>query len=695
MKDNTDKIEFSYFCRSEVGNTRTENQDNYLVINKGDWLLAAVCDGMGGARGGDIASELAIDTIKQELLDSSSSPTATKLTEILEKANRRIYDFGNKNTDKKGLGTTASILVLDAEGFRTAHIGDSRIYRRSNGKASPITTDHTWANELLLSGGTENQIPESSPMNHMLTRSLGVSTKLQVDVFESTEVSKSDSYLLCSDGIYNYLKGDELDKIWNSSDINNQQLVDKLFNHCLSREGADNLTAIYISQASDKNTIITPEIIFGRGLSDEAVSSSNVSVSDYFKIDQDYFDSSNGKTIDKEERNFTSFSSLLIGALFALVIGLFVSKIRPVHNYQHQSKSEINDSVNLSVFKDLPPIEAGYSNRFEIPLNQLYVYIREKNLEVLKPKEDLYAQNAAKKSITYFNDDSIDRPIVWENERKRIQIIRNNFDNADKLKLANSDLNELENETKIFSAKEKSLIREQIFDLDEKIRQLNIESKEEADLYKKELYKYKEDTNSDEASVSTLNSEVELKVKAYLQLKAQFLTSSESKLEILAARISTFDSSLEPLLRRHKLLKDTSKYYADLLDKVIQTDEVLLKLRQNQKELVILQQDLKNQIKDDLVKILDELSAYKAGLSYTQILLRLERDRINRSIGLVDAYAVISEKRREEMISRMLEERSSLFRKYTEANKYINEEQESKQTIKLFFDESREKLGKI
>ena len=196
VTNNSASPAFSYFAKSDVGRKRKDNQDNFGIINKGKWLLAVVCDGMGGALGGDIASEIAVSVIIEAFKERKNSPTIEELRNVVLDANKKIFNFGIENPSKKGLGTTLSLVLLDRNGLSLVHVGDSRVMLLNSGVVRQLTIDHTWANELKASGELQDELKDSSPMSHMLTRSLGVSKDLIVDCSGPIDFEKGDQLVL-------------------------------------------------------------------------------------------------------------------------------------------------------------------------------------------------------------------------------------------------------------------------------------------------------------------------------------------------------------------------------------------------------------------------------------------------------------------------------------------------------------------
>ncbi len=231
---------------SDIGLLRERNEDHYLVMDEVG--LFVVCDGMGGHKGGQIASKLAVDCIKEYILglaaDSLGAEPISILNTAIDKANKLIWSQGQENLEWHEMGTTIIAAILRDEQLTVANVGDSSLYILRNGKLKKITRDHTLAEKMVADGLLKPGEKKSSAYNHVLTRALGVQDKVLIDNFEY-QLYTGDLVLLCSDGLNDMLEDNEIAFILNQ-DINVQNKVDALLDAALKKGGYDNITIILL-----------------------------------------------------------------------------------------------------------------------------------------------------------------------------------------------------------------------------------------------------------------------------------------------------------------------------------------------------------------------------------------------------------------------------------------------------------------
>lgn len=227
---------------SDVGRVRTVNQD--LPLERPN--LYAVADGMGGHVGGEVAARVAVETLDQAF---ERAPTVEGLREAFSEANAAVWHESQANTDLRGMGTTltAVALVGGSEGhdvLALANVGDSRAYVFSEGEMTQVTDDHSLAEERMRQGEMTEEEAAVHPQRHILTRALGVSSQVDVDMWE-LELHTGDRLLLCSDGLTNEVGNDEMADILGEVDDPAeaaQRLVDVANGH----GGADNITVVVV-----------------------------------------------------------------------------------------------------------------------------------------------------------------------------------------------------------------------------------------------------------------------------------------------------------------------------------------------------------------------------------------------------------------------------------------------------------------
>ena len=196
--------------RTDVGRVRETNQDACGTFDdpRGDRLFV-VADGMGGHRGGDVASSMAVEAIAGACA-ASDAPPPERLREALAAANRAIFERAEREPELGGMGTTVVALLLAREGSAwVAHVGDSRLYRLRDGGLEAVTSDHSLVAELQRQGYLDDAEAARHPRRHELLRSVGCVPEVEADVAEIA-FEPGDRLLLCTDGLCGYVEADSI-----------------------------------------------------------------------------------------------------------------------------------------------------------------------------------------------------------------------------------------------------------------------------------------------------------------------------------------------------------------------------------------------------------------------------------------------------------------------------------------------------
>lgn len=225
---------------SDIGQVREGNEDSYLVLDP----LYAVADGMGGHRGGEVASNLALQTIQR--MFSAQEGT---LTEQVEQANRAVFERSQNDRDVAGMGTTLTAALVQGPQVRLAHVGDSRAYLFRDGTLSLLTEDHTLVHKMLMEGEISESEAETHPHRSILTRALGVDGSVQVDE-EMVDMRDGDRLLLCTDGLTGMVSDDQIKAVLEET-REPQEAVDRLVRAANRAGGIDNITALIIDFTED------------------------------------------------------------------------------------------------------------------------------------------------------------------------------------------------------------------------------------------------------------------------------------------------------------------------------------------------------------------------------------------------------------------------------------------------------------
>jgi protein phosphatase len=250
------------FGLSDVGRRRLSNEDAFLVD---DALgLYVVADGMGGHNAGEVASGEAVDVLhgmvkrEQEALAAIDSlahdahtggdmPEAMRRTlrlveSAIQAATYMVFGLGQANPERKGMGTTMSVLLLRGSYAITAQVGDSRIYLVREGRAEQVTEDHTLVAWQLKKGLITAEEARHSKQKNVITRAVGSREYVQVDT-RCLPVREKDRFLLCSDGLHSYLDDREIGALHNGSV---EQAATRAVELANQRGGRDNITAVVV-----------------------------------------------------------------------------------------------------------------------------------------------------------------------------------------------------------------------------------------------------------------------------------------------------------------------------------------------------------------------------------------------------------------------------------------------------------------
>lgn len=238
-----------FFGKSDIGKRRSTNQDCFNITSLSDGsFLCTVCDGMGGANGGNIASEIASNVytsyIKEHIEDESENKQELIFRAIVE-ANSAVFKKASSDEVLNGMGTTLVSALIDKNGNATiVNVGDSRMYYLENETLTQITRDHSYVQHLVDIGQITVKEAENASIKNIIIRSIGNEKEANPDFFSLSV--KPDSYiLLCSDGLTNCLDNETITK--NISANSQEELascVDKLIDLANEAGGPDNITVI-------------------------------------------------------------------------------------------------------------------------------------------------------------------------------------------------------------------------------------------------------------------------------------------------------------------------------------------------------------------------------------------------------------------------------------------------------------------
>ncbi len=243
--------------KSDKGLVRPGNED-HLHLDQHNHVFA-VCDGMGGHQAGEVASLLAgeilhrsFNQFSEQLLNDSAlnidvpiPATGGLLLRSIRLANRAIHRKASADSNFAGMGTTIVALAFEADHLTVAHVGDSRAYRLDERDITPLTSDHSWLNEIQKSQQITIEEASSIVGKNIITRALGVREWVEVD-YRAFKIKPGDTFFLCSDGLCGYADDDEIARVAVKYHDNVDALVENLIQLALDRGAPDNVTVVAV-----------------------------------------------------------------------------------------------------------------------------------------------------------------------------------------------------------------------------------------------------------------------------------------------------------------------------------------------------------------------------------------------------------------------------------------------------------------
>jgi serine/threonine protein phosphatase PrpC len=233
---------------TDVGRKRAHNEDAFtfhaprdtkIVRDKG--LLFCVADGMGGVKGGSLASHLALETMVDTYFSQKRGSIPDRLQNALAAANERVFEEAKARPDFHGMGTTVTAVLIDGQYAYIAHVGDSRLYLSRNGTgAVQITQDHSIVAEQVRSGIISEDEARTHALKNLITRAVGTKDRVQVDLY-ALRLRVGDTLLICSDGLSNVVDDRAIGQMLTMSSIKGAGRL--LVGRALQNGGPDNITA--------------------------------------------------------------------------------------------------------------------------------------------------------------------------------------------------------------------------------------------------------------------------------------------------------------------------------------------------------------------------------------------------------------------------------------------------------------------
>ncbi len=251
------KIPIEVAGETNVGMKRTHNEDTYSIIEEEN--LFVVCDGMGGHASGEVASQMAVQTLKTFFKDTREDPEMTwpykmdrsrryqenRLITGIKLANLRIHEASKRDSKYHGMGTTIVSVFFVEDGVYLTHVGDSRIYRIREGVIEQITEDHSLLNDYIKMKKLTPEEIKNFPHKNVIVRALGMKESVKVDTFYETPHS-GDVYLLCSDGMSGELTDPRMQEVFDQHPDDLQKACHELIEEANRAGGHDNITVVLV-----------------------------------------------------------------------------------------------------------------------------------------------------------------------------------------------------------------------------------------------------------------------------------------------------------------------------------------------------------------------------------------------------------------------------------------------------------------
>ncbi|MGL5379787.1 Stp1/IreP family PP2C-type Ser/Thr phosphatase [Clostridium sp.] len=228
--------------KSDVGNVRKLNEDYAHYIQRETYKVFVVADGMGGHNAGEVASEMAVNSVIDYIDKNFDTNDINILKKAVEYANSKVYDFGHSKDEYNGMGTTLTACLITKEFIHIANVGDSSCFGIREGIVKKLTIDHSLVQELVDLGTITEQEAQKHPQRNIITRAIGTKKWVDIDIFK-LPIGRFGLFMLCSDGLTNEVNNEDVTSILEGK-VDLQSVCEKLVDLAKSRGGRDNITVM-------------------------------------------------------------------------------------------------------------------------------------------------------------------------------------------------------------------------------------------------------------------------------------------------------------------------------------------------------------------------------------------------------------------------------------------------------------------
>lgn len=231
-----------FFGQTDTGNVRTNNEDYFKILPYG----CIIADGMGGRNAGEVASQMTVDYLHHELQEQSTQEhIKQKLFHLVQHVNLWVYNLSSASSDYHGMGTTLCTLIFDGSQAYYTHVGDSRIYRFRKKKLSSLTKDHSVGHDPRYQKIFTQCVVANLPNRKLLTKAIGTQKSIKNLVIEEEQTYPGDLYLLCTDGLTDFVSKNTIYGILDSNQTLSEK-TDALINAAKQEGGKDNITVVLV-----------------------------------------------------------------------------------------------------------------------------------------------------------------------------------------------------------------------------------------------------------------------------------------------------------------------------------------------------------------------------------------------------------------------------------------------------------------
>lgn len=239
-----------YYGMTDKGKVRATNQDNYVIArNQNGDIFAIVCDGIGGNKGGDVASRMVVNYFSIAFSETEAFTSSDEAKEFIntgvKEINRQIFEAGKQREDLRGMGTTLVGAMITKVGMFIVNVGDSRAYGYDENGFRHLTIDHSLVNDMIMHGELTREQAKDFPRRNVLTNAIGVWETVRCDV--DTHHEHFRSILLCSDGLHSYVDEKKIRQIVAGKTNDPSLRARRLMKAALDAGGFDNVTVVLIT----------------------------------------------------------------------------------------------------------------------------------------------------------------------------------------------------------------------------------------------------------------------------------------------------------------------------------------------------------------------------------------------------------------------------------------------------------------